>query len=180
MADRHFSQQLSTTLQQGGVVVMKTDTIYGVVGQAANKETVERIYRIKQRTPTKSPIVLIGDVSQMFDTYADIGTLLADYWPGPNSIILPSQHGPDWITRGNGSIAYRLPDNQDLQELIRHTGPLIAPSANPEGELPARTIEEARQYFGDGIDHYEDSGLVETNTPSSLYSYTDRIFKKFR
>lgn len=173
--------QLIDTLRTGGVAIMRTDTIYGIVGRADSKTTVERIYDIKGRTPTKSPIVIIGALSDMFDVYDDSTVeALSQYWPGPNSIILPSSHGPSWLTRGNHSIAYRLPADEALRRLLRLTGPLIAPSANPEGLEPARTIEEARQYFNTMIDVYEDEGIVTNPTPSSLYKLSDGSFRLLR
>ena len=176
-----YSDELSKTLLRGGIAIMLTDTIYGIVGRADNEATVERIYEAKQRTPSKSPIVLIGDISQMFDAYSDdIARHFAEYWPGSNSLILPSTHAPEWITRGNNSVAYRLPGDENLRALLRVTGPLIAPSANPEGEPPATTIAEAKAYFGDTVDHYEDGGHCATAAPSSLYDMRSGSAVKIR
>lgn len=176
-----YPPELTSILKNGGVAVIRTDTIYGIVGRADNRETVERIFRIKGRAPEKSPIVLISDPSDMLDT-CDASTLkmLQSYWPGPNSIILPSKDGPAWITRGNKSIAYRLPAHAPLQALIRAVGPLVAPSANPEGLLPAETIKQARHYFGESVDYYCDNGEVTDQTPSSLFRYEDDNFIKLR
>lgn len=176
-----YPPELVDVLNKGGAAVIRTDTIYGIVGRADNRETVERIYQIKGRTPEKSPIVLIANPSDMFDVYDHtVLATLRDYWPGPNSIILPSQSGPSWITRGNESIAYRLPANAALQELLHATGPLIAPSANPEGLPPATTIEQAKQFFGDAIDCYCDGGTITDTTPSSLYLYNNDVLTQLR
>lgn len=176
-----YPPELIGTLKDGGVAIIRTDTIYGIVGRADDQATVERIFHVKNRTPEKSPIVLISDPSEMFDTY-DTPTLTAlqPYWPGPNSIILPSKNGPPWITRGNGSIAYRLPSGTALQALIREVGPLTAPSANPESLPPAKTIEQAKQYFGDTVDYYYDGGAVNSLTPSSLFRYDNDTFVRLR
>lgn len=176
-----YPSELVDILNKGGVAVIRTDTIYGIVGRADNHEAVERIYQIKGRAPEKSPIVLITDPSDMFDTYDHtVLKILRDYWPGPNSIILPSQSGPSWITRDNASIAYRLPADTDLQILLRATGPLIAPSANPEGLPPATTIKQAKRYFGDVIDYYCNDGAVTDVTPSSLYLYKHDVLTQLR
>lgn len=176
-----YSDRLIETLRSGGVAVLRTDTLYGVVGRADMQETVERIYAAKGRTPTKSPIVLISSVEQLFDRY-DETTLEAvhAYWPGRHSIILPSAHAPEWITRGNNSVAYRVPGLSMLRELLEVVGPLVAPSANIEGQPPARTIEDAREYFGDFIDHYEDGGACLHVQPSNLWQYKDGTFIKLR
>jgi len=176
-----YSDTLISHLSRGDIAVMRTDTIYGVVGRADLETTVERVYQTKGRTPTKSPIILIAHPSQMFDTYdPSVLAEISTYWPGPNSIILPSNNGPAWITRGNNSIAYRIPAVPELRNLLEQTGPLIAPSANPEGLPPANTIEEARAYFGTSVDHYEDGGVVKQTAPSSLYRYENGAFEKLR
>lgn len=166
--------ELVQTLLSGGTAIIRTDTLYGVVVSARNHESVERVYELKGRTDSKSPIVLIASPEQMFDTYAaDTMTQLDRLWPGPRSIILPSLLAPKWITRGNASVAYRIPDNADLRRLLTVVGPLIAPSANPEGMTPALTIQEAKHYFGDRVDIYVDGGTVTDTTPSQLLRLAD-------
>lgn len=161
--------QIAVILNAGGIGVLRTDTLYGVVARADDESAVERVYAVKGRDHTKSPIVLIGELSQMFDDLPAAAELVAaQEWPGKTSVIVPSQAAPAWIKRGNGSVAYRLPDNDDLRELLRSTGPLIAPSANPEGRIPAADISEARTYFGQTVDFYVDGGHVDDDTPSQL------------
>lgn len=168
-----YSPVTVQTLRQGGVVIMRTDTIYGILALAQNQQAVEHVYTIKHRNADKSPIVLIDSVDQLFDTYDDtVLQLLNERWPGPRSIILPSLRAPEWIQRDNHSVAYRMPNDTTLRELIRQTGPLIAPSANPEGLPPATTIDQAKAYFGDDVAHYIDGGTVTHNVPSELYVLT--------
>ena len=175
-----FDDDVIRLLNEGGVGVIRTDTIYGVVARADNERAVERVYEVKGRTPGKSPIVLIGSVSQLFEK-CDDATLkrLEELWPGKNSVILPAEK-PAWIVRGNASIAYRLPENEALRALLASTGPLIAPSANPEGETPAMTVDEARAYFGDDVDFYVDGGTVTDNTPSKLYRLAEDGMERLR
>lgn len=176
-----YPAELIDLLRSGGIAVIRTDTLYGIVGRADNQATVERIYQIKGRAPDKSPIVLISDMSDMFETYdTAVHAMLPAYWPGPNSIILPSRDGPTWITRGNASIAYRLPANPALQALIRAVGALVAPSANPEGLTPAATTDQARRYFGDAVDYYLDGGTVTDQQPSSLFRYQHGTMTRLR
>jgi L-threonylcarbamoyladenylate synthase len=165
-----FDETIVRLLLEGGVGVLRTDTLYGIVARADNKQAVERVYKVKTRTPTKSPIVLIASIDQLFDSYSEaILKKLEGIWPAKTSIILQSSHAPAWLTRGNESVAYRLPDNEELRRLLRQTGPLIAPSANPEGLPPAMDISEAKDYFGDHVDFYVDHGTVTDDTPSALY-----------
>lgn len=157
-----------TTLQRGGVVLARTDTIYGLLARAEDQTAVERIYTLKGRDPEKSPITLISNLEQLYDPASQaIQEVIAGYWPGRVSIIVPSRHAPEWVRRHNDSVAYRLPDYPALQQLIDQVGALIAPSANPEGLPPARTIAEAINYFGDDVDLYVDGGEVPTDVQAS-------------
>lgn len=165
------------TLNNGGIGVLATDTIYGIVGQALNQDTVERIYSVKKRTPTKPFIILIHsikDLSLFNVTVNDtIQSSLEKYWPGPVSIIVEC-FDPDfkYLHRATNSLAFRMPAKPELQDVLRATGPLVAPSANPEGLEPARNISEAKDYFGDTVDFYSE-GSVNT-TPSKIIRITDQ------
>lgn len=166
--------EITRILQAGGIGVLRTDTLYGVVAAADDEAAVQRIYELKGRDDTKSPIVLIDSLDQLFDTPDQVTMqYLASVWPGAVSVIIPSTQAPDWITRGNASVAYRMPDNAGLRSLVAMTGPLIAPSANPQGKQPAMNIEEAERYFGSGVDFYVDGGEVENAQPSKLMRIND-------
>ena len=157
-------------LNNGGTIVCRTDTIYGILAPADNEHAVKNVYNIRARSDDKSPIVVIASDDQLYDSPTDEAKLfLSSVWPGKVSVILPSKTAPAWIQRQNASVAYRMPANKFLSELITQTGRLIAPSANTQGNTPARSIDEARDYFGDSVDMYIDGGVVNDNTPSLLY-----------
>lgn len=162
-------QELVDRLKSGAVGVLRTDTLYGIVAAAGNEAAVERVYELKGRDGNKSPIVLVHGQTDLFDTPTNATEdYLSEVWPGPVSVILPSSNAPDWITRGNGSVAYRLPADQSLHWLLERTGPLIAPSANPQGDPPATSLDQALGYFGYGVDFYVDGGTVQNMSPSRL------------
>lgn len=155
---------------------MPTDTIYGLVGQALNEKTVERVYAVRKRTPSKPMIILIDSIEclGLFGACPDkkTETKLNEIWRGKVSVILPITDKSclkkfNYLHRGTNSLAFRLPANKDLRQLISQTCPLIAPSANLEGLLPATTTEEAKNYFGDQVDFYLDGGKIE-GFPSKL------------
>jgi L-threonylcarbamoyladenylate synthase len=159
-------EQAIEILVSGGVGVMPTDTIYGIVGSAFLTETVERIYQVKKRLSSKPLIVLIADIEDA----ERFGVVLSDkliealktYWPGPYSIILPCiDEEFEYLTRGTDSIAFRVPGDEELRNLLRQTGPLVAPSANIEGESPAKTVRDAVNYFGEQVDFYLDGDEIE-------------------
>jgi L-threonylcarbamoyladenylate synthase len=94
--------------------------------------------------------------------------ILEKYWPGKISIILPCKYKKfQYLHRGTGGLAFRLPANESLREILLQTGPLVAPSANPEGREPAVNLAEARKYFGNKIDFYYGSGKLQS-PPSTL------------
>jgi len=151
-------------LKAGGIGVIPTDTIYGLVGRADLPKTVEHISTIKNRSDGKGFIVLISSLDdlKLFDIKVSDATksFLKKYWPGKVSVVM------------SPTLSFRLPDKKDLIDLLKETGPLVAPSANPEGRAPAKNIEEAKEYFGDEVDFYEDGGNLES-LPSTLVRIKD-------
>lgn len=164
-------------LKKGGVGIVKTDTLYGILGSALSKKTVKRIHKIKSRNKNKPFIILISSIKDLekFGVQVDDPTkkILNKYWPGKVSIILPLSPRPQtlnpfyYLHRGKKSLAFRLPAKKSLTEAIKKTGPLVAPSANPEGKTPAKSIREAKKYFGDLVDFYE-SGRNSSSRASQL------------
>lgn len=160
------------TLKQGGVGVIPTDTIYGVVGSAMSTAVVERIYLLRERTPGKPMIILISETSDLglfgIDISEKITLFLGNIWPGMVSVVLscPGEKFA-YLHRGTHSLAFRVPDRKDLRNLLRKSGPLVAPSANPEGETPASDVAQAKSYFGDRVDFYLDGGKL-ASPPSTL------------
>ena len=140
-------KDLEKVLQNGGIAVIPTDTIYGVVGRADLPATVARIYKIKNRAPEKQCIILIGDWSETKKFGVDSSKFKILETDEPTSFILDG-------------IAFRRPQKPEFQDFLLQTGPLIAPSANPEGLSPAQNISEAQNYFGDAVDFYEDGGTL--------------------
>ena len=150
---------------QGGLAVLRTDTIYGIVARADDEQAVHRLYHVRSRDEAKSCIVLIADASEQYGE----ASIELPKSPDAVSYLLPAADAPSWLLRTNDELAYRIPNVEWLRELLHKTGPLIAPSANPEGLAPARTIDEARKYFGDEVDYYLDGGEVpEHVSPSQL------------
>lgn len=167
-----MGQEIIGLLKKGGVGVLGTDTIYGLVGSALRPETVGRIYKLRDRESSKPMIVLISSIEDLslFKIQLSKGesSIISKIWPGKVSVILPCSNDEfKYLHRGFRSIAFRLPDKKELVDLIKEAGPLVAPSVNPEGLPPATTIEEAKNYFGDRIDFYLDEGKVE-GVPSTL------------
>ena len=159
-------------LKQGGIGVLPTDTLYGIVGSALNQQTVERIYKLRRRSLNKPMIILISFLADIerFKIYPNekISNFLKNIWPNSVSVILHCANEDfKYLHRGTNTLAFRIPDNNQLLNLLKQTGPLVAPSANFEGEKPASTIKEAKNYFGDNVDFYIDAGILDS-PPSTL------------
>lgn len=156
-------KRVANLLKRGRIGVMPTDTLYGIVGSALDKKTVARIYKLRKRDPLKPFIVLISSIKDLdkFHIKPDVATsgVLKKVWPGKVSVILPcSGAGLRYLHRGTDSLAFRLPKNGIIVKIIKQAGPLVAPSANLEGKRPAADINQAKKYFGAGVDFYLDAG----------------------
>ena len=165
-----MSKELEQVLKGGGVAVIPTDTMYGVVGLASNKKTVERIYELRKRDLDKPFIILIDSVAKLkdFGIGGYFAMILQTIWPDKISVILPvSSKKYVYLTRGSNKLSFRIPNNKDLIKLLKRVGPLVAPSANLQGMPPSSTIKEAEEYFGADVDIYVGKGKMKT-VPSTI------------
>ncbi len=171
-------KEIVKIIKKGGIGVMPTDTLYGLVGSAFSKKAVLRIYKVRKREKDKPFIILISSIADLRKFNIKLSarhlTFLKKIWPGPVSVILhlgnkkqKTRNKLFYLHRGANTLAFRLPKNKQLQNILRKTGPLVAPSANISGKLPATTITEARKYFGNNVDFYLDGGRI-SREPSLL------------
>ena len=167
-----IDSKLMIAIKAGSIGVLPTDTLYGLVASALDRRAIERVYRVRRRNPQKPAIILVGSLADLkrFGVYPTVRTLalLKRLWPGPVSVVLPCPLKKfTYLHRGTKKLAFRLPRPFWLRRLVKRTGPLIAPSANPEGKPPAATIHEARAYFKNAVDFYVDHGRL-CRAPSSV------------
>lgn len=174
-------KRIKDTLAAGDLVVMKSDTIYGIFASALNKDAVNKLHRVRNRDSKQGFIVLIDSidsVSKLVNVRDDVKGRLESIWrsPHPNSVILACDDDvtPEWLIdeRENGPrICFRIPPNSELRQLLSETGPLCAPSANMPDLPPARNISEAKLYFGDDVALYVDGGDISDSAPSRIISF---------
>jgi len=169
----------SRILKNNGIGIVPTDTLYGIVGSAFSKKAVERIYTVKGRTATKPFIILISSLGDIKDfsiaLSAEQKKFLNSVWPGKVSVIIPCPIKKfEYLHRGTQSLAFRLPRKKTLIGLLKKTGPLVAPSANREGEAPAQNVSEAKKYFSDAVDFYS-AGGTKKGKPSKIVSLVSGI-----
>lgn len=161
-------------LKNDGVGVIPTDTVYGLACSAFSPLALERLFKIKGRAENKPPVVIISDVSDLEKFGAEVSSvhseLIKKYWPGKVTVIFNIAKKFEYLDKGLG-LAVRLPADENLRNILRQTGPLATSSANPEGLPTAKNIEEAKKYFGDKVDFYEDGGELSP-APSTLVRIT--------
>ena len=169
---RMLNNSIIEKLKRGEVIIIPTDTIYGIVGSALNSQTVERIYKLRKRSSDKPFIILISSIDDLEKFGITLTQKQRDFlqrsWPNPLSVVL-SVVGEKfkYLHRGTNSLAFRMPKDERLLDLLKRVGPLVAPSVNFEGEKPAETIDEAKAYFGKDVDFYIDGGVIKSE-PSTL------------
>lgn len=176
------SDELVAHITHGAVGILPTDTVYGIVASLTDNKALEKIFSIKRRDQDKRiGTILISSIDQI-DEYVDSGCLhkAQQYWPGPTSVVLPIKHGCLEVAhRGHSTLAFRIPDSQQLRAIIEKTGPIASSSANLQGGNTVTTISEAIEVFGDKVDYYVDGGNMEGRRPSKIIEIThdDNVYE---
>lgn len=176
--DLKNTSQIIKLLKAGKIGVIPTDTIYGLLGSALNKNTVEEIYSLRSRSIDKPLIVLISSLDDLkkFDIVItkEQKNFLMKIWPNPVSVVLPCPKEKFiYLHRGKNSLAFRMPRDLKLLTILKATGSLVAPSANPENETPADTIQQAKKYFSNRIAFYVDGGKIKSKPSTVIRLYED-------
>lgn len=148
---------------RGDLVVIPTDTVYGVAADAFQPEAVQKLIDAKGRTRQSPPPVLIPGIPTLDALAAEVPdevrTLVAEFWPGGLTIILPAQPSLSWdLGETHGTVALRMPSSRIALELLSETGPLAVSSANSTGFPAAQTAAQAQEMLGDSVSVYLDDG----------------------
>jgi L-threonylcarbamoyladenylate synthase len=189
--------EIARILQDGKVVLLPTDTIYGLHALATDEAAVNRIVELKGRDDTKPFIVIAASIEQLRElgVSADDAILerLAQIWPAPLTAILPLAH-PVPASRGAATIAVRIPALEWLRALASRSGPLVSTSANRSGEAPVESPSALARDVHDQLDGVIDGG-PRTGRPSALvdltgpeprllregeHSFTQKVWKTLR
>jgi len=170
-------------LSEGAIGVIPTDTIYGICASALNKKAVEKVYKLRKRNPKKPCIILISTITDLkkFDVKLKNWQrkIFKKIWPSKISVVLPSKSSKFfYLHRGTKTLAFRLPKNKLILEILKISGPLIAPSANFEGKNSAKTINEAKKYFKNKV-FYLNRGKLKSK-PSTIIDLTSNKIKIIR
>nr|WP_084039681.1 L-threonylcarbamoyladenylate synthase [Demequina sp. NBRC 110053] len=165
-------------VQRGAVVVLPTDTVYGVGADAFNATAVAAVLAAKGRGRQMPPPVLIPDVRTVDGLARDVPgaarALMEQLWPGALTVIVHAQPSLAWdLGDTHGTVALRMPDHEAALALLRRTGPLAVTSANRTGEPAAISADDARAQLGDAVAVYLDGGDSPLGTASTIVDATD-------
>jgi L-threonylcarbamoyladenylate synthase len=189
--------EIAGLLHDGGVLLLPTDTIYGLHALALDEAAVARVADIKGREETKPFIVLassIGDLPQLgISADPDLLQSLGEIWPAPLTAILPLAR-PIAASRGASTLAVRIPALEWLRELVARTGPLVSTSANRSGEPAVESPSQLARDLHERLDAVVDAGPL-SGTPSAIldltsaeprfiregdFSFTQKVWKSLR
>lgn len=156
---------LKEILENGGAVILPTETVYGLFAQAMNEAAVEHVYQLKRRPKDKAMNLNVADLETILafskNQPSYLKTLYEAFLPGPLTIILQANDRvPAWINSGLSTIGFRLPNHPKTLELIKKTGPLIGPSANISGQESGKVFLQIQQQFSEMVSGFEDDNAL--------------------
>lgn len=188
MVTNHTLQDVIDRLQKGGVVVLPTETVYGLAANALSEDAVRSIFSIKER-PLNDPLIVHVLDATWIDRYAvcdeyydRVKKVTSHFWPGPLTIILPKRDViPGIVSAGHSTIALRCPEHPIFREILQSLQlPLAAPSANPFGYISPTTADQVRSTLGDKVDLIVDGGNCRVGLESTIVDITSHIPKILR
>lgn len=173
-------------LDEGGIVALPTDTVYGIACRLDAQGGVERLFAAKSRPPDKAIVVLVDDLEQVSDVVelTPAAQALRGLWPGGLTLVLPLRAGsplPPALTAGTETLGVRVPDHPVPRFLARAVGPIPTTSANVSGRPDTRNAADVIAALGDRIDLVLDGGPSPGGVPSTVvdcHSMRPRILRE--
>ncbi|RBP66343.1 translation factor SUA5 [Brevibacterium sanguinis] len=159
--------------EAGNLLVIPTDTVYGIAADAFSASAVAALLAAKGRGRDMPPPVLVPRAETVFGLVDGVDermlALTGRFWPGPLTIIANAQPSLDWdLGETHGTVAVRMPDDEAALALLSRTGPLAVSSANTTGAPAATTVDEAEAMLGDSVDIYLDGGERTSGLASTI------------
>ncbi len=153
--------KLRSILENGGAVILPTETVYGLFAQALNEDAVNRVYQLKQRPRDKAMNLNVSNLNDIYffsqNTPFFLEKLYNRFMPGPLTIILKANDNvPFWVNSGLDTVGFRLPNHEQTLRLISETGPLIGPSANISGNESGKKFSDIQAQFSVDLPGIED------------------------
>ncbi|WP_344732078.1 L-threonylcarbamoyladenylate synthase [Nocardioides fonticola] len=170
-------QAASLVIQRGGLIVLPTDTVYGIGADAFDHDAVRALLAAKGRGREMPPPVLVSATSTLdalairIPAYAR--ALVEEFWPGPLTIVCHQQPSLQWdLGDTRGTVAVRMPDHEIAREILERTGPLAVSSANKTGMPAATDADQAEDMLGDDVDVIVDGGPAPGGEASTIVDVT--------
>lgn len=167
----------AAAVRSGRLVVLPTDTVYGIGCDAFDGGAVRSLLSTKRRGPDMPVGVLVGSWSTVDGLVLSVPrtarTLIEAFWPGDLSLVLHHAPSLSWnLGNTKGTVMIRMPLHPVALELLREVGPMAVSSANRSGQPPATTAAEASEQFGDDVGIYLDGGTSGAAVPSTIVDLT--------
>lgn len=171
--------------RRGELIVLPTDTVYGVGCDAFTPAAVQALLDAKGRGRDMPPPVLVGSVRAATALVEDLGLygqdLIDEFWPGPLTLVCRANRNLSWdLGDTKGTVAVRMPLHDLALELLKETGPLAVSSANLSGRPPARSVEEAERQLGEKVSVYLDGGPTGAGETSTIVDLTGPVPRLLR
>jgi L-threonylcarbamoyladenylate synthase len=172
-------------VQQGELVVLPTDTVYGLGADAFTPAAVTALLAAKGRGRNMPPPVLVGSVRAAAALTEALGPygqdLIDEFWPGPLTLVFRASPTLMWdLGDTMGTVAVRMPLHPVALDLLRRTGPMAVSSANLHGGPAATTADEAQQQLDEAVSVYLDGGPCADNVPSTILDLTGTVPRMLR
>ena len=174
-----------TAVQEGKLVVLPTDTVYGIGADAFQPAAVTALLGAKGRGRNMPPPVLVGSVRAAAALAYSLGAygqdLIDEFWPGPLTLVFRSSPSLQWdLGDALGTVAIRMPMDPVALDLLRRTGPMAVSSANKHGQPAATSADDAQSQLGDEVEVYLDGGPSADNVPSTILDLTGTVPRMLR
>lgn len=176
----------ASAVRKGELVVLPTDTVYGIGTDAFNPTAVARLLGTKGRGRDMPPPVLVGSMRAATALVDDLGNhgrdLMEEFWPGPLTLVCNATPSLSWdLGDTKGTVGVRMPMNPVSLELLKETGPMAVSSANKSGQPAAVRVEEAVEQLGEeDVAVYLDGGESDSEVPSTVVDLTYAVPRVLR
>ncbi|MFI6508294.1 L-threonylcarbamoyladenylate synthase [Streptosporangium sp. NPDC050855] len=177
--------EAASALRRGELVVLPTDTVYGIGADAFTPAAVSALLEAKGRGRDMPVPVLVGTVraaNALVENLGPYGQDLVDaFWPGPLTLICRVNRSLSWdLGDAKGTVAVRMPQHPVAIDLLKETGPLAVSSANRSGAPPAVDADDAEKQLGESVSVYLDAGRCDSDVPSTILDLTTAVPRLLR
>ncbi len=177
---KHGLRESAAAVRRGDLVVLPTDTVYGIGADAFNTTAVADLLEAKGRGRGVPSPVLVGSPNTLHGLVTDFSEkaweLVDAFWPGALTLVAKHQPSLTWdLGETRGTVAVRMPLHPVALELLKEFGPMAVSSANLTGHAPPQTCDGAREMLGDSVAVYLDGGATPDTVPSSIVDVTGQV-----